>query len=93
MASAAQKLPDCSNRRLLVYARIDKTAWGTLIIEAEKRGRFTEQDKMRAITMWPLDDDFTAAVVSDDITTATALIIKIENDLTANWQSHTGRKL
>lgn len=67
--------------QLLICSRLEKTTQAGICIQAEERGYFTEFDKNYVKVMWPRDDQYTEAVLNDNIMCATLRLIAIEAGL------------
>ena len=78
-AARSDELFTC--QQLLFKAGLDKTTWGLSIIEAEKQGGFSELDRHCVQFMWPFDEEFADAVLSDRIGPATIRLIEIEKSI------------
>ncbi|TQV78122.1 hypothetical protein FKG94_13670 [Exilibacterium tricleocarpae] len=77
-----------SCRQRLEAARLEQTAWGSLLIQAEERGQFTALEKRWSKQRWPFDEEFSNAVLNDQIEAATDRLIELENQLVhEGWRS------
>ena len=81
-----EKVMSCC--QLLIAAQLEKTAWGSMLIEAEIRGYFSEAEIQWSKHRWPFDGQFSDAVANNRFGPATIRLIRIEKQLAAEgWRA------